>query len=406
MSAKASQGRASGDEPRKKRAKKEVLISVPTKLPLPAPKDYDKQDKLIAQRETSLRRKLSSENLPSICLYTIFNAKEAHNTAALCSTISEDSSLLAIGFSDSTIRVWALAPNNLKQLKPAHELEELDKEADDISKRMIDNENTFDRKTLCAHSGPVYGVSFSPCRLFLLSCSEDSTIRLWSLQTWTNVCVYKSHCYPVWDVKFCPHGYYFASSSFDRTARIWATEHHQPLRVFVGHTDSVDLINFHPSSNFLASGSADSSIRIWDILDGSHMKTLNGHTSRITALTFSNDGKFLISAGADSRLFVWEHEFGHKLAEFELDTKNITTMAFSRCGAILASGTLDDRVHIWDFLKLLDEMDTDDLSICSTPKVHYNVRAILLACYRTKSTSILNLSFTRRNLLLAAGVSH
>lgn len=405
MSSKVPHNRGTGDEPRKKRAKKEVLIQIPTKVPLPPAKDIDKQDRLIAQKEASLRRKLSSENLPSICLYTIFNAKEAHNTAALCSTIADNSSIIAIGLSDSTVRVWALTPTNLKRLRPAHELEELDKEAEDIAKRMIDDEKTFDKITLCGHSGPVYGVSFSPCRQLLLSCSEDSTIRLWSLQTWTNVCVFKSHCYPIWGVKFCPHGYYFASCSFDRTARIWATEQHQPLRIYVGHSDDVDLVEFHPSSNYLATGSSDTTIRIWDVIEGGHTKTLSGHNGRITSMTFSIEGKFLVSAAADRRLIVWEHNFGHKLADFELDTSTITTMAFSRCGAILASGSLEDRVHIWDFSRLLDEMDTDDLSICSAPRVHHNIRNVLLASYRTKSTSILDLSFTRRNLLLAAGVS-
>lgn len=405
MSSKAAQAKVA-EEPKKKRAKKEILITIPTKLPLPPQKDIDKQDRLLAQKEAALRRKLTSENLPSICMYTIFNAKEAHNTAALCSTIAEDSSIIAIGFSDSTVRIWALTPANLKQLRVATELEELDKEADDIYKRMLDDEKTFDHKVLCGHSGPVYGVSFSPCRQMLLSCSEDNSIRLWSLLTWTNICVYKSHCFPVWDVEFCPHGYYFASCSFDRTARIWATEHHQPLRIYAGHTDDVDIVKFHPSSNFLATGSSDTNIMLWDVTEGTNLKTLSGHASRITCLVFSIDGKFLISSGADRRFVIWEHNFGHKLAEFELDTTAITTMAFSRCGAILSSGSLDDRVYLWDFSRLLDEMDTDDLSACSAPKVFHNVRAILLASYRTKSTSILNLSFTRRNLLLAAGVSH
>lgn len=405
-SSKPPQGKVAGDEPRKKRAKKEVLTIIPTKAPLPPPRDAEKKDRIQAQKEASQRRKLTSENLPSICMYTIFNAKEAHNTAALCATIAEDSSIIAIGFSDSTVRVWALTPSNLKQLRPAHDLEDLDKECEDVPRLMLDDEKTFDTKTLCGHSGPVYGVSFSPCRQFLLSCSEDCTIRLWSLLTWTNVCVYKGHCSPVWDVDFCPHGYYFASCSLDQTARVWATESHQPLRVFVGHTEDVDIIKFHPSSNYLASGSTDTNIMIWDVIEGSNLKTLNRHTNRITALAFSNDGKFLVSAAADRKFIIWEHNFGHTMAEFDLDTNAITTMAFSRCGAILTSGSLDDRVYVWDFSRLLDEMDTDDLSLCSAPKVFQNVRAILLASYRTKSASILNLSFTRRNLLLAAGVSH
>lgn len=391
------------EEPRKKRVKKDILVTVPSKLPLPAQKDSDKQNKIIAQKEAGLRRKLTPEQLPSICLYTIFNAKELHDTAALCSTITEDSSTMAIGFSDSIIKVWALTSNNLKQLRPPHELEDLDKESEDVTKKMIDDDHGEDTKTLCGHSGPVYGLSFSPCRQLLLSCSEDGTIRLWSLQTWTNVVVYRSHCYPVWDVKFAPHGYYFASCSFDRTARVWATEHHQPLRIFVGHEDDVDIVEFHPSSNFLATGSSDKTIMIWDVFDGTQMKTLEGHAGRITALTFSNDGKFLVSCSTDRHLMIWEHNFGHKLADFELDTDAMSTLAFSRCGVILSSGSLDDRVYIWDFSHLLSEMDTDDLNDCSTPKVFLNARSVLLAAYRTKTTSVLNLSFTRRNLLLATG---
>lgn len=405
-SSSQTQGKVAGDEPRKKRPKKEVLITIPTKVPLPPQRDSDKQDRLQAQKEASNRRKLSSEELPSICMYTIFNAKDIYNTAALCSTIAEDSSMIAIGLSDSTIKVWALTPANLKQLRAPHELQELDIEAEDLSKRMMDDEKTFDTRTLCGHSGPVYGVSFSTDRQMLLSCSEDTTIRAWSLQTWTNVCVYKGHCYPVWDIEFCPHGYYFASCSFDQTARIWSTESHQPLRIFVGHTDDVDIVKFHPSSNYLATGSTDTNIMIWDVIEGSNIKTLNGHSGRITSLAFSVDGKFLVSVGSDRRFIVWEHNVGHRLAEFELDTSAMSCMAFSRCGAILTSGSLDDRVYVWDFSRLLDEIDTDDLSVCSAPKVFHNVRAILLASYRTKSTSVLKLSFTRRNLLLAAGVSH
>jgi WD40 repeat protein len=41
--------------------------------------------------------------------------------------------------------------------------------------------------SLVGHTGPVYGVSFSPCGRYLLSASEDSTVRLWGLETSTKV---------------------------------------------------------------------------------------------------------------------------------------------------------------------------------------------------------------------------
>ncbi|KAJ1430187.1 WD40/YVTN repeat-like-containing domain superfamily [Sesbania bispinosa] len=72
------------------------------------------------------------------------------------------------------------------------------------------------------HSGPVYAATFSPFGDFILSSSEDKTIRLWSTKLNANLACYKGHNYPVWDVQFSPAGHYFASSSHDRTARIWS----------------------------------------------------------------------------------------------------------------------------------------------------------------------------------------
>lgn len=394
------------DEPRKKRAKKEVPITFATKVPLPSQRECEKLDRNAAIKDAHHKHKLSAESLPSALLYTILNAKECQNSAAICATIAEDSSMIAVGFSDSVIRVWPLSPNNLTQLRPAHELEDLDKEADDILTRMFDDKHTFEKKVLCGHSGPVFGVSIGPGRELLLSCSEDGTIRLWSLKTWTNICVYKSHCYPVWSVKFCPHGYYFASCSYDRTARLWATEHLQPLRIFVGHLNDVDCVEFHPSSNYIASGSTDTTIKIWDLIEAHCVKTLEGHSGRITSMTFSIDGKFLVSGAKDKKIIIWEHTVGHKLAELEYHSDTITTMSFSRCGAILVTGGSDDCVNIWDFNKFLGEVNIDELNSYSTPNVHQDSKALLLSSYRTKRTLLLTLHFTRRNLMLAAGVFH
>jgi WD40 repeat protein len=106
---------------------------------------------------------------------------------------------------------------------------------------MMDERSGETSRSLYGHAGTVNSVSFSPDRSLLLSCSEDTTIRLWSLQIWTCLVVYKGHMFPVWDVKFSPLGYYFASTSYDRTARLWATDHYQPLRLFAGHFSDVDV---------------------------------------------------------------------------------------------------------------------------------------------------------------------
>lgn len=73
-------------------------------------------------------------------------------------TVSEDTTLVAGGFSESYIKVWNLKG---KKLKSKSEREE--GLAGTQYKKMI------------GHAGPVYGLSFSHDNKYLISCSEDQT---------------------------------------------------------------------------------------------------------------------------------------------------------------------------------------------------------------------------------------
>lgn len=102
-------------------------------------------------------------------------------------------------------------------------------------------------RKLVGHSGPVYALSFDPVPgpsgppRYLLSASADATVRLWSLETWSNLVAYRGHREPVWDVEWGPRGIYFATASRDRTARLWTTDKTSALRIFAGHLSDVNV---------------------------------------------------------------------------------------------------------------------------------------------------------------------
>jgi transcription initiation factor TFIID subunit 5 len=43
--------------------------------------------------------------------------------------VSEDSSLLAVGFADSIVKIWTLMPQKLRAMKSAEQLQDIDREA-------------------------------------------------------------------------------------------------------------------------------------------------------------------------------------------------------------------------------------------------------------------------------------
>ncbi|KAJ3120958.1 Transcription initiation factor TFIID subunit 5, partial [Physocladia obscura] len=155
-------------------------------VPMPPPKFTDVKKEVEALKE--LREKLNRQKAtttksitPSITCFTFHNTYDT----LTCLTASADSSLVCAGFSESILKIWSLKGEKLKAYQQHGTNKEITREVEGS-----------DSKRLVGHSGPVYGARISGDKKFAISCSEDTTVRLWSLETFTNLVVYKGHNYP------------------------------------------------------------------------------------------------------------------------------------------------------------------------------------------------------------------
>jgi WD40 repeat protein len=162
------------------------------------------------------------------------------DTAAHSMVVSPDGKILITG-SYRKIKVWQLTSyynkKNQQEIKPIH--------------------------TLMGHSHIVSSLAISANSEFLISGSQDKTIRVWNLVTGQLIHTLKSHRDGVYAVVLSPNQQIIASGSADKTIKLWHLETGQLLATFTGHANIVTALVFTASGEMLVSGSLDKTIKIW-----------------------------------------------------------------------------------------------------------------------------------------------
>ena len=339
-----------------------------------------------------------------------------------CLDFSDDNLLVAAGMAESYIRVWSLEGKALPSVLP--------------------NSQPSASQRLFGHSGPVYAVSFSPSiasdipmapptkSRYLLSCSADKDVRLWSLETWTCLVIYKGHTHPVWDVIWGPFGHYFLTGSHDRCARLWTTSEISYVRMFVGHDSDVDTVCFHPNSVYVFTGSSDKMVRMWAVSNGYPVRMFTGHTGNVTSLACSPSGKILASADDAGTIILWDLGPGRLLKRMRGHGKGgIWSLSWSVESTVLVSGGMDGTVRLWDIMgandasgqgKVIGEGGTGQ-KIDGGGQAQAGVGVAgagaggkkkgkdvvvtsdQISAFPTKKSPVYKVKFTRQNLVIAGG---
>lgn len=261
---------------------------------------------------------------PAICKIFIKKIKPC------CVSLREDLKFLAAGFENSQIYLWSLKQN----------------QNDNQEEKSIDEISINDMFRLLAHTGPVYNIQFLKDLDLMLSCSEDTTIRLWCLNEKCNVFVYRGHNYPVWSLDIGPQGSLFASASMDTTARMFRLDKMTPLRIFCGHDDDVECVKFHPNEKYIATGSSDTTIRLWSISDGKMVRLMVGHQKPIISLSFLPNGKFLASVSGDGIIKIWNLATNSVSNEFH-NIPSSFTISFSAEQKFISSCGIDNVLRLY-----------------------------------------------------------
>lgn len=247
-----------------------------------------------------------------------------------------------------------------------HELLRAHFAAPPLGEIVLCNKSTQLANTIVGHTEQVHAVAVSPLGDFIVSASDDKTVKIWQIAIGEDGCLclqpkcsLSGHTDYVRAVAISPDGRYLASGSNDRTIKIWMLDSQQsglpqgtPLLTLKGHTNWVRSVAFSPNGQILASCGDDTTINLWYLPTGQLLQTLSGHSDYVRCVAFSPDGQLLASGSDDKTINIWNvgtngRTPGELLLTLEGHSGYVRCVAFSPNGQLLVSGSDDQTLTVW-----------------------------------------------------------
>jgi WD40 repeat protein len=225
-------------------------------------------------------------------------------------------------------------------------------------------------RTFHGHTDAVSAVVFSPDGKYLVSGSNDTTVRIWAVDGSSPATTIAHNSGIVTALAISPGGNMLAVATdenetvtLDAAGRISSISHtgdrtgpHAHLLAFPsgdlkallrGHTAGVTLVGFFADGSRVVTHGHDHKIKFWDPGTGAERRDLKGGASHSRPLVaFSPDGKF-VAVGDEGDVKIVERDSAEELRVLKGDPNGMNCLTFSPDGRLVAAGGSDQVVRVW-----------------------------------------------------------
>jgi WD40 repeat protein len=245
--------------------------------------------------------------------------------------------------------------------------------------------------TLVGHEGEITALAPSADRRYLLSASNDGTVRVWDQQQGRLQQVFHHRTLGarsvsvtrdgtlavsggadgilyVWDLQKAERIHAFwgergpafsavamsgdgrvaISGSREHVVKIWDVSSRTGVQSLAGHQDRVTSVAISADGSRAVSGSEDTSVRVWAVAGGTLERTLNGHKEAVNAVALSPDGRWALSGSSDRTVKLWNVDTGACVCTMKGHASSVTSVALAATGWRAVSGSSDQTARLWD----------------------------------------------------------
>lgn len=224
--------------------------------------------------------------------------------------------------------------------------------------------------TLLGHLDYIRTVYFHHENPWIVSASDDQTIRIWNWQSRTCIAVLTGHNHYVMCANFHPTDDLVVSASLDQTVRVWDTSGLRKKNlegggrseaenvvarvnsdlfggsdavvkyVLEGHDRGVNWASFHPTLPLIISGADDRQVKLWRMNETKawEMDTMRGHTNNVSCVLFHPRHDLVISNSEDRSIRVWDVSKRMGVQTFRREHDRFWIVAAHPTSNLLAAG--------------------------------------------------------------------
>ncbi|MFO0150664.1 MAG: DnaJ domain-containing protein [Microcystis sp.] len=201
-----------------------------------------------------------------------------------------------------------------------------------------------------SHDGVILQLAFAANERFIVSASNDKTLRIWGYHTGELKRTLIGHEEAVNTCAISPDSQIIASGSDDKTIKLWRFDHSYAYQTFIGDRAAVNSLAFSNDGQYLISGGSDKVIKIWDIKTGEIIKSWQAHEQAIISIAI-NPHRHLIASASRTEIKIWQGQTGELIKIL----RGTAPLKFSPDGQFLITGSYGHKVTIWS--EMLGELE-------------------------------------------------